>query len=96
MNQKTFKALPEGADSTIAHSDDFELSSSRETEYTISPLTHHPQPAKKVSFVDTRVISEKSKRNMSIEKNRRNITKNLREDNENAEQLRLKKTLPGS
>lgn len=96
MNQKGFKVLPEGADSTIAHSEDFEMSSSRETEYTTSPQTHHPQPAKKVHFSDTRLISEKSRRNMSIEKNKRNITKNLREDNDTAEQLRLKKTQPGS
>ncbi len=37
LNQKSLNALPEGADSTIAHSEDFEMSSSRETEYTVSP-----------------------------------------------------------
>ena len=61
------------------------MSSSRETEYTISPQTLHSQPAKKVHFGDTGLISDKSKRNRSIEKNKRNITMNLREENDRAD-----------
>jgi len=90
-------ALSGGNDSTIAHSEDFEMSSSRETEYTVSPLVNQTKGGKKVHFGDTGILSDKSKRNRSIERTKRNITMNLREENERADlQLRLKKTQSGS
>lgn len=74
-----------GGESTIAHSEDFEgVSSSRETEYSVSPEIHK-QVLKKVHFGQMDMLSEKSKKYKGIERRKRNITSCLKEENERAE-----------
>ena len=72
-----------GGESTIAQSEDFEgVSSSRETEYSVSPDVH-----KKVHFGQMDMLSEKSKKYRGIERRKRNITDSLREENNRAERV---------
>ncbi|CDW86819.1 UNKNOWN [Stylonychia lemnae] len=87
LNTTSLSVLNVAVDSTIAHSEDFELASSgRDTEYSISPSLHQKHPANHpLSRLD--VMSEKSKRNRSIERTKRNIMMNLKEENIRAEQL---------
>eukprot|EP00347_Sterkiella_histriomuscorum_P009398 403341366 len=85
LNHISLSALNAGLDSTIAHSEDMEVASSgRDTEYSISPSIFQKQ-GKSVTIGNMDALTEKSKRNRSIQRTTRNIMMNLKEENDRAD-----------